>query len=223
MDASQGAQCRAQYPAPHAVDQARLLRQRDEAVGWNEFALVVPPAHQRFKAQRPGGGQIDLRLIGNEQAIVLKGSVQAVQEVRALAGFLPDFLGVDGVPARAEGAGQLDGEVGVLDRVVPALYISELREAHAHRELMADFVVDDQRVGKERAQLLRPDRPGEAKYTKGVASDACNAAGFTERFVQPMCECAQYGIAIAMAKGFIGFCKLVDINQADCVAAGRTG
>ena len=88
---------------------------------------------------------------------------------------------------------------------------------------MPDFLVYRQRFGEEWPQRLGADGPGQAKDAEGVAGDAGDPAALAKVLVEALGDAAQDGVAVAVAEGFVGFGKLVDVYYADGVPLGGTG
>ena len=74
----------AQDPVAHRDNHSRRLEYMQEPARQGQSALRIVPAQQCFNAVNPSGGDVDLRLIVQNELMLVQGTAQTVFERQAL-------------------------------------------------------------------------------------------------------------------------------------------
>jgi hypothetical protein len=145
----------AQHPFADLDDQARVLGDRDEAV---RRTSGRPPVRQRSSASAPNGrlrGQVDLRLVGEEQFAAREAAAQRVHQAHPLADLDAHAAREIEVAAALLGLGALEGDVGILQRVgAAAVVFLQAHQAEGARHLHV-LAVDRERRLEQRVDRFR--------------------------------------------------------------------
>ncbi len=125
----------AQHPVADRVDDAGLLRDRDELGGRDDAHLRMVPAQQHLQALDPAGRDVDARLKAEMELVALDRLAQPVPQVQRLDRDREELGRVElvGVPARVLGApGRRFGAAQQLVRVVAVLREDAHADADGH-------------------------------------------------------------------------------------------
>ena len=143
----------AQHPFAHAHDQARLFCQRDEFIGRDQLAAMLP-TQQGLDAGDGAAGAVKLRLEEQAQFVLIHCLVEVVfQHQGGLGDGLHFFaIGLDAVATRIFGA--IHGQVCVShqrDRVTAVLRIQCQPDAGGDAQFMR---ANAQRFGEQRQHFF---------------------------------------------------------------------
>ena len=106
----------AQHPRSDGIDQARFFGDGDDLVGRDGAPRRVVPSQQRLDGDEAVGGQIDYRLEGHRQAVVIERLAQLADQREPLLQLRSHLLVEDGVAVLARLLGLVHGDVGVGDK-----------------------------------------------------------------------------------------------------------
>ena len=115
------------------ADQAGVLGQRDELVRRQQPALRVLPAHQRLDAVDVAGREHGLRLVVDDELVLVERAPQLADERQAARVVLVLRLVVD-LEQRVLGLGLVHGDVGALHERVDVVAVIRV-DADADRRL----------------------------------------------------------------------------------------
>ena len=203
LEALQGEQGGLYDPAAESDDQPGLLGDRDEAVGWDQFAVLAPPAQQRFDTDNAAAGEIDLRLVGEEELFLAEGEAQVAQEMRAFARAPPHLLGVDDRLADA-------ARLRLLQREEAVLHVFDRRTrraAKAYQTGANGHDVVDLLDGKRRDEALLEGFGGNEvvrpEQGKGVTGQPCDEDGWRKGVAQPPGGESQQRLDVIVAENVV--------------------
>ena len=100
------------------VDHPGVLRDADELAGGHEAALRMLPAHERLEPRHPARGELDLRLVGDPQLVLVERGAQLGLELLPLRRARAQRLAEDLVTGAAALLRAVHREVGVMDQRV---------------------------------------------------------------------------------------------------------
>ncbi len=207
-----------EHPAADRDDQPALLGQRDEARGRHDAPLRMAPAHERLDADHPLAGQIEDRLVDQEQLVLLHGRAQIGFEVQATLRVRVQARVVQRVAVLAGGLGRVQGEVGVAQQLIRRGVVADRHaDARGDRERLAGVAELDrraQRLGQAVGEDVRRRLVGRRldQHDELVSAEPPDGVLVAHRALQPFPRDPQQPVSGRVPEVVVDVLEAVDVD-----------
>ena len=207
-----------QHPFADWNDQAGLLGQTDEAIGWHQSHRRMPPTQQRLTAGDPPATDIDLRLIEQFQ-LPARQRLAQLQFHRAARLNCRVHLGLEETEHAASVLlGPIQREIGALEHQVgiqPVLWCERDADAGANDNLLTvDFEWLFHQLGQPAGQRGRIQRRAYRRLhdCEFVAAQSSNRVGVANAVTQSPGHLPQQRITGRMAQRVVHHLELIEVE-----------
>ncbi len=204
------------------ADEAHLLRDRDELVGWNLAVHGMEPARQRLDTDHLSGDQAGDRLVHHAQLLAAGEGLRQVASEEELALHALIVLGQVQLDARALVFRVVHRDVCPLKEGCDVVsVVGRERDSRRSCDREGDPIYVH-RLGDRPEQIAHDAQglfgPGDVRHDERefVASEPGNRRSATARADEAFGDLAQQPIAGVVAKGVIDFLETVEVEQGDC-------
>ena len=208
----------AQHDVGQLVHQARLLGERDEAVGADAAEVGMLPARERLDARGTAAGERELRLVleldlaGADPAPQLAGEHQPVDAVVVVGG------GID-LDRVLGGLGAVERDVGSAEellRVVAVLGVAG--DADARADVQQDPVELERRVERRDDALgdlpaVRAVARADEQHGELVAAQAGERVARSHGVAQAAGDLLQQPVAVGVAERVVDRLEIVEVDD----------
>ncbi len=211
-------------PETDPVDQARVLEDRNEAVGRDQSVRGMPPAQQGLGADEFTALGVELRLVVNRELVVVDGPAQLRLEAEALPGLVVELLPVEGITVPPPLLDMIHGQIGLAQQfVMVRIVVGENGDPDTRRHMdrkVAKLERGGEFVDDPLRNRCRPlSVPGRMDDDgKLVATEPGDDVVLPEHAMDPLGEGLDQGIAGGMTEGVVDGLETIDVEEHDRVA-----